>query len=193
MEKDVEKENKIEQYKAEYKKMKKQIENTDKKYQKLKDEFKYLSSENEQVRNALMEKDLEKKKEEEEDENKRNLKEMTRALLEKDDEVERLKKELALLRGQSDRQKEENKNLKEENKKMPVKAQPMDILLNCINVFRIFLCRICVVHTEVAESAEFLSHTEIYAKCFTMSDMKITVRLRWETCMYSLSFILTAL
>ena len=62
MEKDVEKENKIEQYKAEYKKMKKQIENTDKKYQKLKDEFKYLISENDQLRNALMEKDLEKKR-----------------------------------------------------------------------------------------------------------------------------------
>ena len=59
----------------------------------------------------------------------------------------------------------------------PVKAQPVDILHDGLDVFRILLGRVCIVHAQVADPAEMLGRAEIDGQRLAVSDMQIAVRL----------------
>ena len=64
---------------------------------------------------------------------------------------------------------------------VPLESEPLDILLDRVNVFGILLGRICVIEPEIGLSAIFLGKTEIQADALRMSKMKVTVRLRRES------------
>ena len=63
----------------------------------------------------------------------------------------------------------------------PVEAEPVDALLDGVDVFQLFLGRIRVVETEMAASAEIPGETEVEADGLGMADMEIAVRLRRES------------
>ena len=69
----------------------------------------------------------------------------------------------------------------EEKPVAPVKAKPVDILLNGLNELVILFGGIRVVHAQVADAAEFFGCAEINAQCFAVADVQIAVRLRRET------------
>ena len=69
----------------------------------------------------------------------------------------------------------------------PVKAQPVDIGLDGVNIFGVFLRRVGVVHAQVAQAAEFFRCAEIDGQRLTVADVQIPVRLRRETGVYALS------
>ena len=60
----------------------------------------------------------------------------------------------------------------------PVKAQPVDILHDCLDILRVLFCRVGVVHAEVADSPEVLRRAEVNGQSLAVSDMEIPVRLR---------------
>ena len=63
---------------------------------------------------------------------------------------------------------------------IPVEAQPVDILFDGIDVLRIFLGGVGVVHAQVAHSAEFISGAEVDAQRFAVADVKVAIGLRGE-------------
>ena len=63
----------------------------------------------------------------------------------------------------------------------PVEAQPVDILLDSVHVFRILLGGVGVVHAQVAHAAETLGGTEIYSQRLAVAYMEIAVGLRRKT------------
>ena len=63
----------------------------------------------------------------------------------------------------------------------PVKAKPVNILLNGLNELVILLGGIRVVHAQVADAAKFFGRAEIDAQCLAVADVQIAVRLRRET------------
>ena len=65
----------------------------------------------------------------------------------------------------------------------PTESEPSDILLDGIDVFYIFLDRVGVIETEVADAVVFLGDTEVHAYSFDVADMQVTVRLRRKTCL----------
>ena len=69
----------------------------------------------------------------------------------------------------------------------PIKTKPVDVFLNSVNILGVFLCRVGVIHTEVAKAAKFFGSTEIYAKSLAVTDVEIAVGLRGETGMNSLT------
>ena len=75
---------------------------------------------------------------------------------------------------------------------IPVVSEPLDIFFDSFYIFFIFFGRIGIVHTKVTEAAVLLRHTEVDLQCFCMTDMKITVRLRWETGVDFLTLIASA-
>ena len=64
---------------------------------------------------------------------------------------------------------------------IPLESQPLDVLLDGIYIFDIFLDRVGIVVTEVGLTAIFLRQTEIQANALGMSQMQVAVRLRRET------------
>ena len=66
----------------------------------------------------------------------------------------------------------------------PVKAKPMNIIFDILNVFHVFLRGIGIIHTKIAQTAKFFSRAKVDADSFGMSDMQIAVRLRRKTGMY---------
>ena len=63
----------------------------------------------------------------------------------------------------------------------PVKAKPVDILLDGIDILGVLLGRICVVHAQVADAAVFLGCAEIYDKRLAVADVQISVRFGRKT------------
>ena len=63
----------------------------------------------------------------------------------------------------------------------PVKAQPVDVLLDGVHVLRVLLGGVGVVHPQVAQSAELLSGAEVDAQRLAVADMQIAVGLRRKT------------
>src|SRR5690349_5788718 len=59
----------------------------------------------------------------------------------------------------------------------PIKTQPPDIALNCVDVFLLFLGRICVIEPQMAASAELPGDTEIQTNRLGMTDVEIAVWL----------------
>src|SRR4051812_2914888 len=65
---------------------------------------------------------------------------------------------------------------------MPVEPQPSDVVLNSLDIFRIFRGWIGIVESQVAEAARgVIRDAEIQADRFRMADMEIAVWLRWKT------------
>ena len=75
----------------------------------------------------------------------------------------------------------------------PVKAQPMDILLDGVHVLGILLSGVGVIHAEVAETAELLGGAEVDAQGLAVSDVQIAVGLRRKPGVDGLSLELTTL
>ena len=69
----------------------------------------------------------------------------------------------------------------EEKPVAPVKAKPVDVLLNGLNELVVLLGGVRVVHAQVADAAEFFGRSEIDAQCLAVADVQIAVRLRRET------------
>ena len=66
---------------------------------------------------------------------------------------------------------------------VPFEAEPLYILFYGVYVFGVLFLGICVVETQIAYSAVFLSRTEVYANCLCVAYMQITVGLRRKTCL----------
>ena len=61
-----------------------------------------------------------------------------------------------------------------------VEAQPMDVLLDGVDVLRVLLGRVGVVHAKVADAAEFFRGAEVDGQGLAVADMEIAVGLRGE-------------
>ncbi len=57
----------------------------------------------------------------------------------------------------------------------------MDVVVNRIDEFRVFLCRVRIVEAEVCLAAKFFCRTEIQADAFCVSDVDVAVRLGRKT------------
>ena len=68
----------------------------------------------------------------------------------------------------------------------PGKAEPLDVLLDGVDVLRVLLRRVRVVKAQVAKAAVRFGQAEIQADGFCMPHMKVPVRLRWEARMDAL-------
>ena len=64
---------------------------------------------------------------------------------------------------------------------IPLEPQPFDVVLDALDVFRIFLRRICIVEAEVTFAAILLCDTEVKRDGLRVSDVKIAVRFGRET------------
>ena len=69
----------------------------------------------------------------------------------------------------------------EEKPVAPVKAEPVDVLLNGLDKLVVLFGGVRVVHAQVADAAEFLGRAEVDAQCLAVADVQVTVRLRRET------------
>ena len=74
----------------------------------------------------------------------------------------------------------------------PVKAQPVDILLDGVDILGVLLGRVRVVHTQIAQTAELFRRAEIDGQRLAVTDVQISVRLRREARMDLQPFKLTA-
>ena len=63
----------------------------------------------------------------------------------------------------------------------PVKAEPMDVFLNGVDVLCIFLGRIGVVKAKIAKAAEALGSAEIDRQSLAVTDMQVSVWFRRES------------
>ena len=75
----------------------------------------------------------------------------------------------------------------------PVKAQPVDILLDGLHELHILLGGIGVVHAEIADAAVFFCSTEVDDQGLAVSDVQIAVGFRGKTGMDSLTGAAAAL
>ena len=60
----------------------------------------------------------------------------------------------------------------------PIEAEPMDVMLDGVDEFLLFLGRVGVVEAQVALAAEFLGDAEVQANGLGVADVEIAVRLR---------------
>ena len=65
----------------------------------------------------------------------------------------------------------------------PIETEPLDVLLDCIDIFGILLDGIGVVETQIALATVFLCQTEIDADTFGVAYMEVAVRLGRESCL----------
>ncbi len=63
---------------------------------------------------------------------------------------------------------------------VPVKAQPLDVVLDRIDVLDVFLDRIGVVEAEVAVAAEFVGDAKVETDRLGVPDVQVAVRFRRE-------------
>ena len=68
----------------------------------------------------------------------------------------------------------------EEKPVVPVKAEPVDVLLNGLDELVVLLGGVRVVHAQVADAAEFLGRAEIDAQRLAVADVQVAVRLGRE-------------
>ena len=64
---------------------------------------------------------------------------------------------------------------------IPLVAEPLDILLDGVDILDVLLGGVGVVKAQVAFAAVFLRRAEIYADSLCVADMQVAVRLGWET------------
>ena len=69
----------------------------------------------------------------------------------------------------------------EEKPVAPVKAQPVNILLNGFDELVVLLGGVRVVHAQVADTAKFFGHAEINAQRLAVPNVQVAVRLRRKT------------
>ena len=74
----------------------------------------------------------------------------------------------------------------------PVEAQPLDILLDRVDVLDVLLGRVGVVHAQVAHAVVFFGGAKVDADRLGVTDMQIAVRLGRKTRVYGFSFISAA-
>ena len=65
---------------------------------------------------------------------------------------------------------------------LPLKAQPLNVPLNSACIFLAFLFGICVVKAQIAVALIVECQTKIQANRLGMTNMQISIRLRWEAC-----------
>ena len=70
---------------------------------------------------------------------------------------------------------------------VPLEAEPLDVLLDRIDIFSVLLGRVGVVKAEVGLSAVLLGEPEVDADALRVSEMEVPVRLRRETCHHALN------
>ena len=63
----------------------------------------------------------------------------------------------------------------------PVKAQPVDVLLNGVYVLRVFLGGVGVIHPQVADAAKLFRRTEVNDEGFAVANVEVPIGLRGET------------
>src|SRR6516164_6857886 len=63
----------------------------------------------------------------------------------------------------------------------PAVNEPIHILSDRFYVLAPFLSWICVIHSQVANAAEFSGNTKIETDRFGMTDMEVTVRSGWKS------------
>ena len=66
----------------------------------------------------------------------------------------------------------------------PIESKPFDIRLDGVYVFHVLLGRVRIVQPEVAYSVVFLGKSKIKADALDVSNVKVSVWLRWEPCYY---------
>ena len=71
----------------------------------------------------------------------------------------------------------------------PLKAEPLDVLEDIFYVFVVFLTWVGVIKSEVADTLVFFGYTEVHADGLGMTDVKVAVRLWWETGLDSTSVL----
>ena len=64
----------------------------------------------------------------------------------------------------------------------PVKAQPVDVFLDGVDVFEILLCRVGVIHAQVTFALEFEGEAEVQADGLCVADVEVPIGFRRETC-----------
>lgn len=62
----------------------------------------------------------------------------------------------------------------------PVEPKPPDVVLDGLDVLRVFGCRVGVVHAQVTLAAEPLRKAEVEADAFRMTDVQVPIRLGWK-------------
>ena len=63
----------------------------------------------------------------------------------------------------------------------PLEPEPLDVVLDALYVFRVFLDGVCIVEAEVTDTTVFLGQTEVDGDGLSGADMQIAVRLWRET------------
>ena len=74
---------------------------------------------------------------------------------------------------------------------IPCETEPLNIFFNSIHILGVFLGRVCVIHTQIAQAAELFRRTEIHADSLRVTDVQIAVWFRWKTGVYTLTGKLT--
>ena len=69
----------------------------------------------------------------------------------------------------------------------PVEAQPVNVLLDRVDVLGVLLRRVGVVHAQVAQAAELFRRAEIDRQRLAVADVQVPVRLRREAGVHALS------
>ena len=64
---------------------------------------------------------------------------------------------------------------------LPIKSQPFYILFDGLNIFNFFFAGVGVIEAQVTGSIELSRKPEIQAYRFRVTDMEVTVWLRWES------------
>ena len=71
----------------------------------------------------------------------------------------------------------------------PLKAEPLDVLEDIFYVFVVFLTWVGVIKSEIADTLVFFGYTEVHADGLGVTDVKVAVRLWWETGLDSTSVL----
>jgi len=74
----------------------------------------------------------------------------------------------------------------------PVEAQPVDVFLDGVHKLHVFLGRVGVVHTQVAQTTELQGSAEVNGQGLAVADMQVAVGLRRKTGVNGLACIGTA-
>ena len=69
---------------------------------------------------------------------------------------------------------------------LPVSTKPFDISFNRFYKFTFFFCRVCIIKTHIKLAVVFLGKSVIQKNGFGMSDMEVSIRLRWEAGVYGI-------
>ena len=60
----------------------------------------------------------------------------------------------------------------------PIEAEPAHVPFDGVDIFLLFLGRICVIEAQMAAAPELFCHTEIQADGFGVADMEVAIGFR---------------